>query len=456
VDATAALAHFVSQIDYAQLPTAARDMARQSLLDGLGVALAGSQEQCGEIIAGYVRGEGAARQATIVGLGLRTSTTLAALANGTLAHALDFDDFTPAFMSHTTVSLMPALLALGELRHISGRQAIAAYAAGYEVQARVGLATGPGHYEMGWHSTSTLGALGAAAAAGRVLGLTGGQMTHALGMAASGAGGLRQNFGTMTKPLHAGLAASHGVRSALLASKGFTADADILASPFGFCRVLGAPGESRPEALTKDLGERYYLAECGVDIKPYPSCRETHRCLDAVLHLVRTHSFQPEQVAQVECHTSAMIPHIVIHQHARTVLEGKFCMPFCMAVAIVDRAAGLDQFTDTRLHDPRVQSLMGKVRFLHPPEDTGRLEDLARPEMVAVRLTNGETYSRSVAKALGSPGNPMPQDMLWAKYRQCASRALPPAVVERSLEMLAHLDDVPDVASLMAIVAGGP
>ncbi|MBI2918013.1 MAG: MmgE/PrpD family protein [Chloroflexi bacterium] len=456
MDGTASLAAFVSQIDYAQLPAEARDIARQALLDGIGVALAGSQEACAQIMASYVRDEAASPQATVLGLGMRASPELAALANGTLAHALDFDDFTPQFMSHTTVSLMPALLAVGEVRHISGQQAIAAYAAGYEVQARVGLATGPGHYEMGWHSTSTLGALGATAAAGRVLGLSPQQMQHALGMAASGAGGLRQNFGTMTKPLHAGLAASHGVRCALLAARGFTGDQQILEAPFGFCKVLGAPGEPRPELLTQGLGGTFYLAESGVDIKPYPSCRETHRCLDAVLHLVHTHTFRPEDVVEVECHTSAMIPHIVIHQHARTVLEGKFCMPFCMAVAIVDRAAGLDQFTDERLRDPRVQELMGKVHFHYTPEDKGRLEDLARPETVVVRLHDGRAYSHTVSHALGSPTNPMPRDQLWAKYRLCASRTLPPAAVARSLDMLAHLEDVPDVADLMSIVTGGP
>ncbi|MEK7848967.1 MAG: hypothetical protein AAB270_08595, partial [Chloroflexota bacterium] len=227
-----------------------------------------------------------------------------------------------------------------------------------------------------------------------------------------------------------------------------------LGSPFGFCRVLGAPGEFKPGFLTEGLGEVFYLAESGVDIKPYPSCRETHRCLDAILHLVRTHGFRSEEVAQVECHTSAMIPRIVIHQHARTVLEGKFCMPFCMAVAIVDRAAGLEQFTEEKVHAPRVQALMARVRFHHPPEDTGRLEDLARPETVVVRLHNGQVYSHTVAHALGSPQNPMSQDMLWAKYRQCASRALSPPAVERSLEMLCHVEAVSDIAQLVATVAG--
>jgi len=451
--ATEDIARFVVTTDSGSIPTDVLRAARDGVLDCLGVTLAGSGEPAGRIITDYVREIGGTPRAGVFGHGFKSTPSQAALANGTMAHALDYDDVIAPMSGHPSVPVLPAVLALGEDRHTPGIDILAAYVIGIEVEAKIGSGIGMRHYAAGWHPTSTLGTLGAAAGAARILRLDLHQTRVALGIAASQASGLRQNFGTMTKPFHAGMAARNGVVAATLATRGFTADPDILESRFGFVPVLGGEGEYDLDRMTQDLGTPFALVSPGLEIKPYPCCRFTHRCIDAVLAIVADHRPAPEDVMEVECHTSRFVPQIVIHHRPTTPLEGKFSMEYCMARTLLDGEMRIAQFSDEKVLDPRAQELLRKVHYVHPPEGDRQ----GRAEMVTVKLRDGRQYSREVLHARGAPENPLSPAELRAKYRDCAGTVLPPESVERSLQLVEGLDALADVTELcdLVTVAGG-
>ncbi|MFC1864667.1 MmgE/PrpD family protein [Chloroflexota bacterium] len=441
---TEQIARFIVETRYAGIPAEAVRLAKDAILDGLGVTLAGSIETAGKIITQYVREVGGASQAGVIGGGFKTSAPQAALANGTMAHALDYDDVLWLMGGHPTVPVLPVVLALGEMYHCSGRDVLEAYIVGVEVEARIGSGIGSRHYAVGWHSTATLGTLGATAAAARMLGLSVPETRMALGIAASEAGGLRQNFGTMTKPFHAGNAARNGLVAAMLAQKGFTADENILENPFGFCFVLGGEGEYSLEMMTKSLGDPFAVVNPGLDMKPYPCCRITHRCIDAILHIIEEYHPAVAEVAGVECQTSLDSPQVLIHHQPRTALEGKFSMEYCMARALLDGEIQMAQFTEEKVLDPRAQELLQRVKYVHAESVEGRL----LPEVVTVRLRDGRQHSHEVLIAKGAPENPLTTEELMAKYRDCACLVFPLEATERSLELVSHLEEIKDIAEL--------
>ena len=445
---TEQIARFIVGTDYDNIAAEAVRLAKDAILDGLGVTLAGSTEPASVIITRYVMELGGATQAGVIGSGFKAPASLAALANGTMAHALDYDDVLVLMSGHPTVPVLPVVLALGEMGHSPGKDVLAAYIVGVEVEGRVGSGIGRRHYAVGWHSTATLGALGAAAAASKLLGLGVAETRMALGIAASEAGGLRQNFGTMTKPFHAGNAAKNGIIAAMLAEKGFTADESILETPFGFCAVLGGEGEYNLARMTENLGHPFAVVEPGLDMKPYPCCRITHRCIDAILHIIEEYHPAVEEVAEVECQTSPFSPQVLIHHRPKTALEGKFSMEYCMARALLDGEIKLAQFSEEKVLDPKVQELLQRVKYVHPEAVEGQ----RLPEVVTVKLRDGRKYSHEVLIAKGAPGNPMTIAELQVKYRDCANLVLPHADTERSLELVTHLEEVKDIAELATLV----
>ena len=259
----------------------------------------------------------------------------AALANGVAAHALDFDDMCFVSLAHPSCALVPAALATAELVQASGSAIVDAYAVGFELECRLGNVMNPRHYhERGWHCTSSIGTLGAAAAAARILGLDIDQTRHALGIAASSACGLKENIGTMVKPLHAGLAARNGVMAARLAREGFAASARALDGPQGYLAVMDSQGAGLDDAVA-DLGARWEILETGITVKLYPCCAATHPPLDALIELRRRESITPDEVDTIDVEVDSMTPRLLIYDRPATGLEAKFSMPFCAAAAIV-------------------------------------------------------------------------------------------------------------------------
>jgi len=447
--ATSTIGEFVAKSRWEDCPAEAVDAARRAILDCLGVMLAGSIEPAARIVTGIARAEGGAPLATVVGTSLRTGAVWAALANGTAAHALDFDDTNFAMMGHPSAPVLSAALAAGELALCDGRALVHAFLLGFEVETTMAEVMNPPHYEKGFHATGTLGTMGAAAAAARLLALDAGQTRTALAIAASQASGLKENFGTMTKPFHAGHAARSGVLSALLAREGFTASEQAIEGPQGYFAVLGAG--KRDEGALESLGAPWKILKTGVAVKPYPSCACTHSIIDSALELRRTHNITPEQVAEVTVGVNAAVPRILIHSHPRSGLEAKFSAEFSAAAALCEGRVGIETFRNDKTVDPAVAGLMKRVRMVVDPAIPGDLEHHVWTR-VAVRLRDGREVAIAPRAVPGHPGSPLSKDQLREKFRDCARTVLPEDRVESVRQMVEGLDGCPDLRSLTAIL----
>ena len=276
---TERLAEFVIDTKAANVPQQVLDAARDAFTDTIGCALAGAMEAPSKIIVKFLRTQGGNAQATVWGIGLATTATDAAFANGVFSHALDFDDVHSNLRGHPSTTLVPAILAAGEYVHASGRDALCAYAVALDVAGKLGRAFGDSHYLRGWHATATVGVFSTTAAAGRLLGLSVDQLRHAFGIAASEASGILRNFGTMTKPFHAGHAAKNGVLAATLAKQGFTADISIFDGKDGFLSIYGGPDGKPLAELLDRLAQPWEAIKPGILYKPWPCCYNNYRSI---------------------------------------------------------------------------------------------------------------------------------------------------------------------------------
>lgn len=450
---TEQVAHLITETTYEHLPAEAVTQAKRALLDTIGVTLAGHQEEAGRIITQWVREAGGSQEAMVLGTGLYTAPALAALANGTLGHALDFDDVTAHLRGHPSIPVAPAVLALGEAVGASGAEVMLAFILGVEVEAKIGKAMTSAHPRRGWHPTATIGGLGAAAAAAKILELNTAQTQIALGIAASKASGLRQNFGTMTKPLHAGEAARSGVEAAQLAQRGFTADRHILESRFGFFSTFVGDGEFDLDVVLQDFGAPYEIVSPGIGVKPYPACRQTHRAIDAMLALVHTHHLQPDDVSEIVCEISARMEDFLIYHQPQSGLEGKFSMEYCVAAALLHGQMGLAQFSDASVQDPRVQALLRQVRLEHPDQQATDW-DAPIPDIIKVTLRDGRHLQQRVDIPKGDPALPLSWAELEAKFRDCATAVLTPEQIQEAVQHITHLEELSTLQPLMASLTG--
>ena len=444
---TERLAQFIIETDYEDMPPATRHAAKRAMLDTLGVMMAGSEEPAGKIITSFVSSIGGKPRAGVVGAGFRTSSPNAALANGTMGHALDYDDFCRwANEGHPSVVLLPCVLALGEDFGASGKTLLEAFILGFEVIGRL-AASGINPRAIGFHPTAIFGTMGAAAAAAKVIGLGVEQTRMVLGFAASHASGIGRNRGTMTKSCHAGNAARSGVMAALLVKEGFTAAADLIEGRRGFCDTFAGGAEWDDSKITNNLGDSYFISSPGVIVKKYPTCAFAHRCIDAILQLSDTYQISADDVVEVECQTGTMTGDILTYNDPVTYLEGKFSMPFCMAIALLERKVGLLQVTNEKVNDPKTKQLMKQVRLCPGGEP------VAASDVVKVRLRDGKEYSLGIDKARGHPELPLTDEELISKYRDCAAIILPQDEVEQVLGLMLNLEQLQQTSELMDIIS---
>jgi 2-methylcitrate dehydratase PrpD len=447
------LAAFVVDTAFVNVPSQAYARAKEAILDGLGCALVGSPTPIGKLITQYVRARSEAPQAAIIGSGSKTSAPLAALANGTMGHALDFDDVNWSMSGHPTVPLLPAVLALGQEVHAPGREVLLAYALGFEVETKIGLGVNPRHYDLGWHATSTLGTLGAAAACAKLLRLDVEHTRMALGIAASTASGMRQNFGTMTKPLHPGQAAMNGVTAAQLATLGWTADAHILEAPYGFCQLFAGAGQYDLDSIVKQLGNPFELLATGVGIKQYPCCAFTHRALDGMLVLVQQHKLGADDVVAVECRVGRPTIEVLMHTRPHTGLEGKFSMQYCMAAALLDKRIGLLSFSDEKVRRPAAQRLFERITMtLHPEAQHHGTGGEELPVTVAITLQDDRTLTTQIQHPKGHPANPLSAVALQDKFEDCAYGVLERQDIRQVIELVQGLERIEDIGTLMDVL----
>ena len=453
IGATEKIANFIIETDYEHIPKEAIAIAKNAILDYLGVTVAGSNEPVVGIMAEQVRQMGAADEAGIVGQNFRTSSDLAAWINGTASHALDYDDTFPApvvgYNLHPTVAVLPAVLALGEKYEVSGSDILTAYIVGIEVIFRAGASIGRYTSEVGWHPTPILGTIGAVAASAKILKLNAWQIQMALGIASSLAGGLSRNYGTMTKPLHAGNAARNGVVAALLARDGFTANPGILEGEFSFYNMFSGGKVTEPTNEEQDLGNNWNIISKGIAFKPYPCCRGAHSSVDSMLHLRSEYKIRTDEVAAIVCKTSPLMYWVLRYHQPKTGLEGKFSLEYCVAVALLRGKVSLGDFTNEKVNEAEVQDLIPQVSYLHPKDwPTGH--DLTQE--VVVKLKNGTEYSHKVTLPKGEPMNPMGYEELSAKFRDCVRVSLPQTEIEQVLEMVKNLESLDSIARLMGIL----
>src|SRR5882762_8072499 len=349
---TSDIAKFVASIDAGAIPPRANLGARIGMLDCVGTMIAGADEQAVKLVARMVPVSTSNDGAPEIPGGRNLSAGDAALVNGVAAHVLDYDDV--GIDGHPSAALTPAILAEGWTLGASGEEAIAAYVAGYEVWALLQELEPGALHERGFHPTAIWGTLSAAAACARLNRLNAEETTNAIAIAASLASGLVANFGTMTKSLHAGRTAQSGVLAARLAEQGFTASADVLEHRTGFLRAHSPSGSPRIEDGTIDIGTNWRLSELGINVKRYPTCYATHRSIDAMLGLVRTHGLKPEDVKEIRVQTGTTQRLMLRNTNPQTGLEAKFSMEFAMAAALVAGRVGLSQLTDDFVHRTEV------------------------------------------------------------------------------------------------------
>jgi 2-methylcitrate dehydratase PrpD len=456
---TGEVADLIADITRDQVPAEVGRAAQRAVLDTVGVMLAGVGEDVSRQVRKIAISPNPRSPCTVVGTRLRASATDAALANGTAAHALDFDDTQDNVRGHPSAPIVSAALAVAELRHSTGAQLVTSYAVGLEVAGKVGRSLGRSHATAGFHSTSTVGVLGAAAAAAHLMGLDAPRASAALGIAASGASGLRRSFGTMTKPLHAGDAARRGVLAALLAGQEFSSAPSVFDGPGSFVEIFSPAGDGRLDLLA-DLTSPWEAVVPGIAVKKYPCCNRGHRALDAILALRgRLGITGADEVSAVRVKLPSgqvdargrVGP--MIYPRPRTGLEAKFSMQYVVAAALTDGGLRIDSFTDAAVARPEVRELMSRVRpVADPARATGGPHDFVEVE---VQLADGRTDSESVWFPRGDPrgGVLLGDDEMAAKFRDCATGVLAPQQVEQVLLAVDGLDALDDVATLVGLLS---
>ena len=441
MNVTRRLSQMVAETRIADVPELALQRATVAVMDFFACAVVGSLQTTGRTIVDFVRELGSQGRSTVIGSNLALAAPDAALANGTLGHAIDYDDVTFRMIGHPGVTILPAILALAEARDATTQDVLLAYVVGYETANKLGSILNVGHSDIGWHPTGTLGTLGAAAGAAKMLRLNVEQAERAFGMAGSMAAGIRQNFGTDTKPFHAGRAAQNGTVAAMLAERGFTADHDVFEGKWGFFHLFSGPSGCDPSSLLAHLANPWEIVDPGFATKVYPSCASTHTGIDSMLRLVNDHDVRPDQVEKIDIGVVHITPKFLIHNDPHTGLEGKFSMQYCLSRALLDRSIRIPHFTDSAVQEPQVRALMAKVNmYIDPAVNDGWKSDKPRPVILTVTLKDGRKLSQRTDFPTGSAENPVGLDRIEEKYRDCVGMAFDRERVEDSLRMFRQMN----------------
>ena len=452
---TKSVAEFIVNTKYEDIPPDVLELGKKSILDGFGLALAGSASVMGPIARKYVESFGSSEmRASIIGTGLKAHPRLAAFANGVSIHADDYDDTQLSaakdriygLLTHPTVSVLPPAFALCELGHHSGKEFMVAYHMGVEVETKINESISPRHYDEGFHSTGTCGSFGSTAACARLRGLDVSKTVYALGIGATEGGGFRDNFGSMTKPFQAGHAAENGTVAADLAALGWTAAVDILEAPLGFFQAAG--GGFDPEAIVGRFGKPWTLAYPGVSIKPHPSGSLSHPAMGEMLRLIKENNIKAEDVEKVDVGANHAMTTSLLHHRPTTGLQGKFSMEFCMAILLLDRKAGLVEFQDKVVQRPDVQEMIKRINFyIDPVAENAGLDKMT--SLLKITMKNGKVITGRAEFAKGSPSNPMSYDEVADKFRGCAEFAKwPAAKTESVIAAVKSLESVSDMGKL--------
>ena len=437
---TRELGRFVAELSFERLPKDAVEVARTGFIDCIATMIAGAPDPAPQLLRQALHPTGG--EATLYFTGERGPPPEAAWINGTAGHALDYDDVA-SLRGHPSTVLVPAIIAEGEALGASGRAMLTAYVAGYETWAELAWRDPGHHHRKGWHPTGIFGPIGAAAACASLRRLDADGVTRALALAASQSSGTMANFGTMTKPFHAGRSAHSGLMSARLAELGFTASPDALEHPQGFLNAVSPAGEVDRETPPQGLGSDWWITKYRVGIKKYPACYCTHRALDAMLELLACHPLEPEQIERITVSLSDTHALILQNHQPQTGLAAKFSMEFAMAAAVTARRAGLAEYTDGFVQRRDVQELMRRVGVETNQNYDPEVSGASVFDQVRVDLVGGDSLaSEKVERAKGHADRPLSADELFEKFRTCLDAGGARIAPETLFGRLRHLEDL--------------
>lgn len=440
------LAALVTDLQYENLSDDSIQTIERAFVDTVGVVLAGTAEGAGERAIRFVRQDvdGDGNEDDVIDIDTTVSTPETGLAIATAGHGLDYDDLSWGMDGHPSVTLVPPILALASHLEASGRDAIVAYAAGFETECTLAEPISPKHYEQGWHATATFGTFGAAAAAASLLDLDAKRTRHALNIAASTPAGLKRNFGSMTKPLHAGLAVRSGLTAALLADDGFTADRTAISGDRGFWDLYA---DGPCDELT--VGSTWHLESDGIHMKAYPCCYFIHTSIAAAQSLTREHDLSPAEISTVEVTASQGAADALRHPAPSTGLEAKFSMEYTVASALAHGEVGLSTFEPNALDEPVVDRVRSRVS-LHT--DSALAYD---SHEATVRIeTNEDVYTKHRENPPGTHHDPLSETELREKFLECARRAVSEETARTTHDRLVNLrtaDALDEIVPLLRV-----
>ena len=452
--ATDTIANWIVTTSYEDIPPDAVRVAKESCFDCIGVILAGAAQPVGQVIQSYVAEQGGKPEATVLASGLRTSLSNCALANGTMGHALDYDDF--GGFGHPTAVIFPSLMAIGEKLGASGRVLLEAYVLGCELGIALYDTAKQNSLPRGFQTTAMLGRIASAAACSRLMKLDQHKTTMALGIASATSSGLIHNFGTMAEPLHAGLTAKDGLMAAQLAQVGLTAGKQVFEHPLGFTSTMGE-GDYDLNGMANSLGNPFRTQE-SLMIKKYPSCAANHGLTDSILTLMREHDFDYRDVENVEV-AQSYVSVGMLYIQPEDELQAKFSALYNTAAALVDGKVGIGTFKREKIDDPVIRDTMSKVRLnvqAKWEEGSGDYSGSGTP--VKIRLKDGRVLEHTTRRGefLGSQRNPWGFDNIVGKFRANALLSLPQDKVDQAVEVWSAMEEVEDVSrAIKTLVAEG-
>ncbi len=463
---TAALGQFAAETPAERIPAAALASAKLRFLDTLAVAVAGSRHRSSIISMDVLTQLGGHQQCAVVGRRERVSVEQAGYVNAVSAHALEYDDYTKS-VTHASVCLVPGALALAEWLGVSGRAMLEAFVFGFEIESRIARGMRPWLLDRGWHPNGILGGIGVAVIGSRLLGHDELTMRMAMSIAASEGSGLRKNVGSMGKAFHVGHGVRCGVFATMLAAKGFKVNPDIIEGSddvveghdrFGLVDTFNGFGQHDLPKMVAALGERWELAENTTLVRMHPGSTAPGSSIDAMIDLATSHDISPADVARIDLECTPQCQAIAPYTEAADGHKARFCLTYSMAVSLLDRHAGIAQYTDARVNRADVQAMMKKV-VVHVPDDLKHhwgqwgQDGVNWGEMrLSVTMHDGRVFKTARSSARGWSEDPASWDDLAEKFRECSDRVLSHAQVDEALEMIRRIDTLPGVAPLMHVL----
>ncbi len=442
-------ASFIMDLQFQDLPPKVLHNAKHALADYVAVTISGARSPSAVMIQNHILSRKRSGKSKVFGTMMRVEVADAVLANGTASHALDFDDVSWTTIGHPTVTVAPVLFAYGEPMAISGSDIITAYVAGVEVQHKIAAALMPEVSDNGWHTTSVFGAIGSTAAAAKLLHLNESQTANALGIAASMSGGVRANFGSLTKAIHVGMVCQQGVNAVDWARSGITSSLNVIEGRDGFAQVFSG---KKIDSNDVEFQKSYDLEKNGLVFKRYPCCSGSHTAIDCLDGLLQNHSIDLSEIEQIRVGVSVVGPRELVCNNPQNGIEAKFSMQFVLAARLVYGRVTLAEFNDEAVLNPDIQSLMKKIAMFVDScyNEFGFMN--TSPSNIKIVMKNGESLSGSSDLAKGNPDNPLSLGEMREKFTSCTSNHLNQKEAEKAFDAAMHLEEFDDINSYLNLL----